>query len=202
MATGQQPQIQREQILAYMMLNRWEGTTYPVLAIGGTTSKFKTTNALVITKDGAAVASLANGDWSLAVPAGYAPGYASQVFVPPNLSQVGGLNTPWPTSLAQIPVSSWQRLLIVTDGTTVYSLPSFIGLASAAAAPDAPPVPAGYVAVGDITIKTDATHAFTFGTTVLSAAGITAAYRDFRWPDTGPSAFAAKVGFAANANVA
>lgn len=202
MATGQQPQIEREQILAYMMLNRWEGSTYPVLAIGGTPSKVKTTNALVITKDGAAVASLANADWTLAVPAGYAPGFASQVFVPSNLSQVGGLNSPWPTSLGVIPVSSWQRYLAVTDGTTVYFLPSFIGLASASAAPDAPPVPAGYVPVGDVTIKTDSTHTFTPGTTALSATGITAAYRDFRWPDTGPSAFAAKVGFAANANVA
>jgi hypothetical protein len=51
-----------------------------------------------------------------------------------------------------------------------------------------PALPASSAAIGYFKVVTDASHTFTSGTTDLSAAGITATYKDLSIPDTGSSA--------------
>jgi hypothetical protein len=211
MATGQGLENTREQILAYMHLNFWGGSTLPVLATGTTTSKFKNTNTIQHFINGIPAAAITTADFSIAVPTGYAPGVAGQQFIPagavvPAVSGSGGVvGASWPATIVAMnsaaTLASWIRYLIVADATALYALPSFVGLGSATAAPDAPPVPAGYVVIGDLTVKVTAGTVFTPGTTLLGAGGVTAVFRDLAWPDTGPSAYAARVGLTALANV-
>lgn len=190
MATGLQGQNAREQTLMQMILTRNLAALGPGLVKGsGSAVKVKWANTFYPLINGVELTAVTTAETAPGLPTGYAPGYASQVFVPANLSQSGGLSTPWPTTLAVVPVLSWFRYLVVHDGTTLFCLPSFIGLASAAAAPDAPPMPAGYICLGDVTVKLAGAATFTPGTTAFDAASVTSVFRDLRWPDTGPSAW-------------
>lgn len=202
MATGLVFENSREQILAHRDMYYWMGPTLPVVGLGGATTKFKTTNNLQCVVNGVPGSSVLSAtDFVIAVPTNYAPGFAAQNFIPTNNSLYntsgGVVGSNWPSSIVTVPISSWIRYLIVTDGTTLFALPSFIGLSSNAAAPDAPPVPAGYITVGDVTLKTGASNSFIPGTTNVNGAGNTVVYRDLEWPDTGPSAQAVRAGYAA-----
>lgn len=86
-----------------------------------------------------------------------------------------------------IPISSAALFLIYinSSGTQVGIRGAEV---AATATPEAPGVPAGGVPVGWCKVVTDATHTFTPGTTLLSAAGITDTYGDWMWPTSGPAA--------------
>jgi hypothetical protein len=179
----------RMNLLAYIALNQWRGLTYPVLVKGSSSAlKIKITNSFSPIVNGIPKAAVTTAEYALAVPTGYAPGYAGAEFIPAGSStpKTGGIASPWPTSYVALGKSQWIRYLVVCDGTNVFALPSFIG--DLTAAPDAPPVPVGYLVLGDVTTKTDSTHTFTPNTDAFDATGVTSVFRDLIWPDTGPSA--------------
>jgi hypothetical protein len=188
-ATGFSMESIRMNLLAYISLNQWRGLTYPVLVKGSSAAaKIKVTNSYSPIVNGIPKTAVTTAEYTLAVPTNYAPGYAGQEFIPAGSTtpRTGGVASPWPTTFVALGKSQWIRYLVVSDGTDLFALPSFIG--DLTAAPDAPPVPVGYLVLGDVTVKTDSTHTFTPNTDAFDATGVTSAFRDLIWPDTGPSA--------------
>lgn len=83
----------------------------------------------------------------------------------------------WTLAGTLVAVSSFQKYLLLLDGSGTASVQEGVQAATAAAVTMARPAD-GKTIIGVLTVATDATHTFTPGTTLLGAAGITATFID------------------------
>jgi hypothetical protein len=85
-----------------------------------------------------------------------------------------------------VPKSSKCIFLLCLDAAGTFSTHQG-AIVPATATPECPAVPSGKSPVGQMQVTTDANTTFTPGTTDDPTAGVTFAYKDLSWPDTGPS---------------
>ena len=148
----------KDAALKYLLGNRVNSKAG--LAIGSVATKVSTAAALVYSVNGI-MCSLAAGDIVLTtglpvVPVGSLAWYLLCADAFGNVTTVQGLNV----GQGQTDANTGARIAGIFPNNAL------------------PPVPAGTTAFGAVKVITDATHAFTPGTTAFNAAGITTTYYD------------------------
>jgi lysophospholipase L1-like esterase len=84
----------------------------------------------------------------------------------------------WTLTGSVVAISSWQKYLLMVDGSGVATVQAGLASTVSAAAVTLPAPPAGKAIIGVLTVATNGATTFTPGTTLLGAAGITATFID------------------------